>query len=1040
MGEWAQNAAVLLKDTMTFCSTVTEHDEIGFNRIKHSLSSILDVGAIPQALENQVKRTSKLVEHISSGQNDFDKGLIKLRESLNRMVDSIPAPPLETADSTQSHSEDGLGNAKSEVKATAESKVASELRDIGEKLSRDLESFKKSVNLFEQDRDMAVIELAIKMEEWYKIYEGLGVVHLQTLIMAVREELLNNPEFHIDTLRRFFPLIESSANELMNNVVHDISDELLSTIFEVEDSYIHQDASPQTESHGQPVDNITIGEEETFEKLEKESHKPTISADIVPIPSENYDLIMQFVQNQSDVLPLFEALALNYDDNPSEFGDEIRGILHTWKGEFGVLDLQKFSQLCHFLEDEMEKDDFRSDTLFRFKDLLSYKLKEIKGGAEEVLLTDEEISYLVTFNGVEPVDDASSPEKESKPGSIDVVEYFDESSTFPMPDDDDLLNGFILESREHLEIADASILELEKEGHNGDLIDSVFRAYHTIKGVASFLSLEPIRFLAHEVENYIDLIRAGNITLDQEAINLSLEGTDILKNGIENVADAINEQTYTIPSGLNDYLQRLQGTLESAQNPEKPSGDETPPVEEMPVATSSERVVDTSPEEPAVTPEVATVTEEEASTETPIDSTAIPAKLESADKASESQSSKSSTRNRKANLSETVRVPVDRLDQLIDTIGEAVIAQSMFVADEAIASIKKPELVKKIAQAEQIMRQVQELSMGMRMVSIKPTFQKMARLVRDLSLKFNKDIEFVMEGQDTDIDKSLVEKIGDPLIHMVRNALDHGIEASAEERTLMGKNAKATVVLRAFHKSGSIYIEIEDDGRGLDKERILKKGIKQGLVKADQELSENEIFNLIFKPGFSTAEKITDISGRGVGMDVVRRNIMDMRGAIHVSSELGKGTIFSIRLPLTLAIIDGMVVSACGERYIIPKLSIVESIIPDEKNLETVLGNVGHMIKFRGRHLVFSRLEDIFNLNEGQEPTKVARNGVIIIIEDLNGKRVGLFVDKIIGQRQVVIKSLGEGLNVDGIAGGAIMSDGSVNLIVDVSSVVSMIQ
>lgn len=1030
MGEWAQNTAVLLKDTISFCSSAKENDNTVFDKIRDTLNSILDIGSIPKALESQVRRTSKLVDHITNGTNDFEKGILKLRESVTRMVDSIP---FDIADipTQQTH------QTKESLASIGQEDVGGG-NDISKDLQRELENFGKLVTLFETDREMAIIELAIKLEGWCDLFEGVSLNNLQTLSMAMREELLNNPEFHIDTLKRYVPLVNDAFAALATDAIQDISEEILSTIFEVEDSYIHHEEEQNSDLYHEeeelesveeaPLDSI--GHEGAFEMLENERDKPTIDADIVPIPQENNDLIMQFVDNQNDILPLFEALALNYDDNPQEIGDEIRGILHTWKGEFGVLDLQKFSQLCHFLEDEMEKDDFCADTLFRFKDLLSYKLKEIKNGASEVLLTDEEIGYLVSFHGQKKPESLKPKKKENaKKASVDI-EQFDEGGQYPMPEDDDLLNGFITESREHLEIADSSILELEKEGYSNELVDSLFRAYHTIKGVASFLSLEPIRFLAHEVENYIDLIRAGKIKLDQDSINITFEGTDILKSAVEIIASSINSDSYTIPQGINEYLLRLQIALKSAT-----LGEKTAVVEKK--NTVVEKKVDK-----VTLPEVDVKSDREPpqTNDSKCEDKDSSAPAVSGKKSVDKENKKSTPQSRKSNLSETVRVPVDRLDQLIDTIGEAVIAQSMFVADEAIASIKKPELVKKIAQAEQIMRQVQELSMGLRMVSIKPTFQKMARLVRDLSIKFDKDIEFVMEGQDTDIDKSLVENIGDPLIHMVRNALDHGIESSAEERTLLGKPAKATVILRAFHKSGSIYIEIEDDGRGLNKEKILQKAIKQGLVKAEQELSENEIFNLIFKPGFSTAEKITDISGRGVGMDVVRRNIMDMRGAIHVSSELGGGTTFSIRLPLTLAIIDGMVVSVCGERYIIPKLSIVESIIPSAENLETVLGNGGKMIKFRGSYLVFSRLEDIFALNEGNEPTKIEENGVIIIIEDLNGKRVGLFVDRIIGQRQVVIKNLGDGMNVDGIAGGAIMSDGSVNLIVDVSSIVSMIQ
>jgi two-component system chemotaxis sensor kinase CheA len=359
----------------------------------------------------------------------------------------------------------------------------------------------------------------------------------------------------------------------------------------------------------------------------------------------------------------------------------------------------------------------------------------------------------------------------------------------------------------------------------------------------------------------------------------------------------------------------------------------------------------------------------------------------------------------------------------------------MIAADSVIMASGNQALERKVTQTGLIMRQVQELSMSLRMVSIKATFQKMARLVRDLSKKSGKDVEFVMEGEDTELDKSVVENIGDPLIHMIRNAIDHGVEDSVEERIRRGKPARARVTLRAFHKAGSIYIEICDDGRGLDRDAILAKAIRQGMCGEQDKLSEQEIHQFIFAPGFSTAKTITDISGRGVGMDVVKRNIQALRGSVDIHSEPGVGATFSIRLPLTLAIIDGMIVRVGPESYIIPTLSIVESLKPKNDQVETVLGK-GELIKVRGALIPFERLSRLFQEN-GDEIN--ACDGIVIIIEDMLGKRVALLVDEIIGQQQVVIKSLGDGLGtVAGVSGGAIMSDGTVSLILDVNGLIKM--
>jgi len=385
-------------------------------------------------------------------------------------------------------------------------------------------------------------------------------------------------------------------------------------------------------------------------------------------------------------------------------------------------------------------------------------------------------------------------------------------------------------------------------------------------------------------------------------------------------------------------------------------------------------------------------------------------------------------------IDETIRVPVNRIDQLVDSIGEAVIAQSMVNASSTVTSAADQALITKIAHANTILRQIQELAMSLRMVSIKSTFQKMARLARDLSKKCSRDIEFITEGEDTELDKSVVENIGDPLIHMIRNSIDHGIEPP-DEREKAGKNRKALVMLRAFHRAGSIFIEVMDDGRGLNRDAIYKKAISRGLCKEDANLSDQEIYQFIFLPGFSTAKTITDVSGRGVGMDVVRRNIESLRGSVEISSTQGKGTTFSIRLPLTLAIVDGMVVRSGTDRYIIPTLAILESIKASNETISSVLGT-GKLIRVRNDLIPLVHLGSILQRND--ESWDIA-GGVVMIVEDMLGKKMGLFLDEIIGQQQVVIKNLGDGMgDIPGVTGGAIMNDGTVCLILDIGGIVKL--
>jgi two-component system chemotaxis sensor kinase CheA len=321
--------------------------------------------------------------------------------------------------------------------------------------------------------------------------------------------------------------------------------------------------------------------------------------------------------------------------------------------------------------------------------------------------------------------------------------------------------------------------------------------------------------------------------------------------------------------------------------------------------------------------------------------------------------------------------------------------------------------------------------MSLRMVPIRATFQKMNRLVRDLAAKQGKQVHLALSGEETELDRNIVDEISDPLVHMIRNAADHGVE-KPEARLAKGKPALGLVQLRAFHRGGNIVIQIQDDGNGLNKEKLLAKAVEKGIVKPGQTLSDKEIYDLIFAAGFSTAEKVTDISGRGVGMDVVRRNIEKLRGKVDIDTVLGGGTTFTIYLPLTLAIIDGMIVSVGGERYIIPTLSVRESFRPKPEMISTVHER-GEMVNVRGKLCPLLRLYQYFH-----QPTKITAPcaGIVVVVESGSQARC-LMVDELLGKQEVVIKSLGGALRKNpAIAGGAVLGDGRVGLILNVDALV----
>jgi two-component system chemotaxis sensor kinase CheA len=380
----------------------------------------------------------------------------------------------------------------------------------------------------------------------------------------------------------------------------------------------------------------------------------------------------------------------------------------------------------------------------------------------------------------------------------------------------------------------------------------------------------------------------------------------------------------------------------------------------------------------------------------------------------------------------SIRVSTEKIDELMNTVGELVITQSMLSAlgskvDGPVAEQLRSGLV----QLERHMRELQESVMRVRMLPISFVFSRFPRMVRDLSQRLGKQVDLKMTGEQTELDKTVLEKIGDPLVHLVRNSVDHGIE-SPDKRKAAGKSASGTVFLEAYHKGGNITVEVGDDGGGLNKDRILQKARDRGLIGPNDVLSDSEINALIFMAGFSTAEATTDISGRGVGMDVVRRNIKELGGTIEVRSELGKGSRFIITLPLTLAIVDGQSVSVGTESYIVPLITIIESLQLKAGMVNRVAGQ-GEVFWFRDRYLPVLRLHEAFGVTPR---TTQLHEGLIMIVEG-DGRRVGLFVDDLLGQQQVVIKSLETNFRrVDGVSGATILGDGSVALILDVAGLI----
>ena len=609
------------------------------------------------------------------------------------------------------------------------------------------------------------------------------------------------------------------------------------------------------------------------------------------------------------------------------------------------------------------------------------------------------------------------------------------SITLNIAADGDLLREFHSESMELLQTIEQGLLVLEENPQDTGTINSIFRAFHTFKGGAGFLHLDAMRDLAHELESLLDAIRRGERSVSMSTIDAILGGTDALALYIREIGEQMNGVNAGAPIVVptSQLILRVQAALRGEPDPvvvpvvlpaavaAEPPGPSIEVLPAMPMAT------------PMAQPAVATpVSSLAAVLPVPAPVTVAAAPKAPAPRAAAAPARNDADRDGAAGF---VKLETSKLDSLINLVGELVIAQSMVVQNPDVQNINSLELVRSVRQLSRVTKELQRNATSLRMVPIRGLFKKMGRLVRDLAINTQKQVQLVLDGEETELDRNIVDKMADPLIHMIRNAIDHGLESPAE-RVAAGKSALGTIRLSASHARGGIVIRIDDEGRGLNGERILRKAIEKGLIHSELGLSESEVYSLIFLPGFSTAEKVTDLSGRGVGMDVVRGSIESLRGKVETQSALGVGTTFKILLPLTLAIIDGLLVGVGEERYIIPTLSVRESFRPHAGMVTSVQGR-GEMVAVRGRQTPVLRLGAyIGTTSHSTRP----EDGILIVVESGDQSRA-LLVDELIGKQEVVIKSLGHAFEQQNIvAGGAVLGDGWIGLILDVDTLVRLPQ
>ncbi|MCW9027265.1 MAG: response regulator [Thiovulaceae bacterium] len=635
----------------------------------------------------------------------------------------------------------------------------------------------------------------------------------------------------------------------------------------------------------------------------------------------------------------------------------------------------------------------------------------------------------------------------------------------------EILQDFLVESFELIEQLDQDLVELESNPEDLELLNGIFRVAHTVKGASSFLNMDVLTHLTHHMENLLNKASHGELVITADVMDVILESVDLMKQLLETIRDTSSDGGVDV-SACVARLDKIDG---GDGNVETPVAAEAPaPVEEETEPSNSDEpdydnmsdddveaeiarllaerqsqdkakreakiaAGEPVPEAPP-SPEEVEAKEKETEASAPPPITPSDVTVEKNSSRAEAESSKAAPAKKAQTVEQTIRVDVKRLDHLMNLIGELVLAKNRLIKinDDVEERYEGEEFLEELNQVVSIVSLVttdlQIAVMKTRMLPVGKVFNKFPRMIRDLTRELNKKIELEISGEDTELDKSIVEEIGDPLVHIIRNSCDHGIE-NPDVRIAAGKEETGVIKLKAYNEGNQIVIQIDDDGKGLDVNMLKDKSIEKGLItekEADQ-MSDKEAFGLIFRPGFSTAASVTNVSGRGVGMDVVKTNIEKLNGIIDIDSEMGIGTSMKLKIPLTLAIIQALLVGVQEEAYAIPLASVMETVRISTDEIYTVEGR--SVMRLRDEVLSLVHIGDIF------EVERIIDGGehAYVVVLGLGAQKLGLIVDTLVGQEEIVIKSLGEYLKgIDGIAGATIRGDGGVTLIVDVVALMEM--
>ncbi len=750
---------------------------------------------------------------------------------------------------------------------------------------------------------------------------------------------------------------------------------------------------------------------------------------------EKLEMVKYFINDSRELLDDVEPQIIAMEEKALSTG-EIDGMIlnaifrlfHSLKGSASFLDLQTIISVTH--EAETLLDIFRNgqadvkpahvDLLIRTTDFIRNILDVVEQqlndeGYEDsaaVIVDDLKKTIANVIEGREEDDEDQSVSAgipasgEEQPGI--AADYTPTGNLDDMGLDitPEITKHFIEESNEILDEAESALLALEKNPGDNETANRAFRAFHSFKGNSGFLGYADLEEISHHAESLLDQVRDLQKPCDPVAISFMLIALDILRDGVRQIDLGVTPE--------------LSGQQEVCTYLKKLVRDMAPPADQIPQEKEPAGISDEKSAQKEVCQEKTDKQIKAPTGETPAKNTADAEAGEPKEKQAAGQQ-------------QAIRVDLEKLDKLLDLVGELVISEAMVSNNPDLRGLQLDRFEKAVLQLDKITRDIQEVAMSMRMIPLNGTFRKMVRLVRDLAQKAGKKVSLEITGEETEVDKTIIEQISDPLVHLIRNAVDHGIE-SAEERVAAGKQETGLVTIEAKHSAGEVWIVVEDDGKGLDRDKILHKAVEKGLLRSeDTDLKDEEVFRLIFEPGFSTADRVSNISGRGVGMDVVKRNIEKLRGKVDVRSRPGSGTMFAVRIPLTLAIIEGMVVKVGQNRYTIPINSIKESLQPKEVQITRTPDHL-ELVSIRGELLPVIRLHELYQVDSD---FRRLTDGILIVVEN-EEKKCSLFVDEVIGQQQIVIKGLSSYLgHVKSISGCAILGDGDISMILDVDDLIN---